>query len=267
MRTADRRAEIAMGRRENVGVITEREVRLMRLLAPHLRRAVTISDLIDMKSLEANALTETLNEIAAGIVLVGEDGAIVHANRAAERMLERGRPIRSANGRLAAGDAWTNAELQRIIAEAAREEAGLGAAGIGMVLAAADGTLATAHILPLARGVMRTRLDPRARAAIFIASNDAAPPADLGPIAKAYGLSRAETMLLVQIAQGRSVPEAAAYLGVAKTTAKTHMSRIFAKTGTRRQPALMSLIHRLAPVIMPTGQHEDDQVAANRRDQ
>jgi DNA-binding CsgD family transcriptional regulator/PAS domain-containing protein len=259
MRTADRWADIGLGRSETVGLITEREVRLLRLLAPHLRRVVAISDLIDMKSLQAKALTETLDVIAAGVVLVGKDGSIVHANRAAERMFERGGPIRSANGRLAGGDSRTNAELQGVIAEAAREEAQLGAAGIGMMLAGSDGSLGTAHVLPLARGDRRTRLDPRALAAVFVASSDAPPQVDLGPIAKAYGLTPAETAFLAQVALGWSVAEAAAHLGVARTTAKTHMSRILAKTGTRRQPALMSLIQRLAPAIVSTARRESDE--------
>jgi hypothetical protein len=51
IRSPDGIAEVALGRHESVGQITDREVRLLRLLAPHLRRAVTITDLIDMKSL------------------------------------------------------------------------------------------------------------------------------------------------------------------------------------------------------------------------
>ena len=57
----DRYAEVTLGRHKDFGLIGDREVRLLRLLAPHLRRAVIISDLIDMKSIEAEMLSHTLD--------------------------------------------------------------------------------------------------------------------------------------------------------------------------------------------------------------
>ena len=50
-------------RHEFVGVATDREIAVLRLLAPHIQRAVTIADVIDLKSLEAQALSATLDKI------------------------------------------------------------------------------------------------------------------------------------------------------------------------------------------------------------
>jgi DNA-binding CsgD family transcriptional regulator len=47
----------------------------------------------------------------------------------------------------------------------------------------------------------------------------------------------------------RALVEAAAALGIAETTAKTHLSRIFAKTGVSRQAELVALVHRLTPPL------------------
>jgi hypothetical protein len=44
-------------------------------LAPHIRRAVTISDVIDLKSLEAQALSATLDKFNAGVAVVAETTA------------------------------------------------------------------------------------------------------------------------------------------------------------------------------------------------
>ena len=38
------------------------------------------------------------------------------------------------------------------------------------------------------------------------------------------------------------VPDVAAELGIAETTVKTHLARLFAKTGTRRQAELVKLV-------------------------
>jgi hypothetical protein len=61
-RSDQRFAAFSIGRHVSVGVISPREVEIMSLLAPHLRRAVAIADLIDMKTVEANLFTEAWNK-------------------------------------------------------------------------------------------------------------------------------------------------------------------------------------------------------------
>jgi DNA-binding CsgD family transcriptional regulator/PAS domain-containing protein len=249
MRGPERRAELGFGRHESLGLVTDREVRLLRLLAPHLRRAVTITDLIDMKGLHADALSGVLDTLAVGILLVAEDGSILHANRAATNMLDRKAPIRSARGRLSAVDPRATDRLRRTIAVAAGDEPKMGASGIGMALREGSGKMATAHVLPLARGEIRTRLLPRAVAAVFVAADLQLPFGRLEAVAEAFGLTPAETRLLDRLVRGESIADAAAAMKVAVTTVKTHRSRLLSKTGARRQTGLISLVHRLVPTI------------------
>jgi DNA-binding CsgD family transcriptional regulator len=93
---------------------------------------------------------------------------------------------------------------------------------------------------------------PRAAAAVFVASEERPVVNGLSAIAEAYGLTRSETRLLDRIVRGESLDEAATALNVAKTTSRTHMARILAKTGTRRQTALLALVHKLAPALHST---------------
>ncbi|WP_457313416.1 helix-turn-helix transcriptional regulator [Sphingomonas sp. UYAg733] len=62
-----------------------------------------------------------------------------------------------------------------------------------------------------------------------------------------FGLTPAEGRLLHMLCGGASVPQAAIKLGVAKTTARTHLQRIFDKSGARRQSDLQRLI--FAPML------------------
>jgi DNA-binding CsgD family transcriptional regulator/PAS domain-containing protein len=251
MRNHERLAEVGLGRHESVGLITNREIGLMRLLAPHLRRAVTISDLLDMKSIEAESLGGVLDEMAVGVLLVAEDGTILHANRAAAGMLDRRNPIATIGGKIGANDPRAASRLRRFIALAAGRESEIGASGIGIALRDGSDAVATAHILPLARGEVRTRLLSRAVAAVFVTSDTQLPLGRLDAFAEAFGLTPAETRLLGRLIRGESIDEASAALNVARTTSKTHISRILAKTGTRGRPALMALVYRLAPALRP----------------
>lgn len=60
--------------------------------------------------------------------------------------------------------------------------------------------------------------------------------------AKVFGLSRAQAKLVDQLFQGKDIATAAQTLGVSPNTAKTHLQRIYDKTGVRAQPALVRLL-------------------------
>lgn len=57
-----------------------------------------------------------------------------------------------------------------------------------------------------------------------------------------YRLTRAEIHLCQAMLDGKSLPGAASTLGISRNTAKTHLARIFDKTGVRSQPALLRLL-------------------------
>lgn len=60
-------------------------------------------------------------------------------------------------------------------------------------------------------------------------------------IAALFDLTPAETRVYTAIADGRTLGETAKKLGISLATAKTHLLRLFAKTGTRRQAELVRL--------------------------
>jgi len=170
----------------------------------------------------------------------------LHANTAAKAMLESKMPIRSENGRLRVPDKTATAELLGAIAAAQEEEAHIGSNGIGVALR--DGRHSVAHVLPLSRGDVRTRLVPQALAAVFVNEDGPASFVNLDAIARSFEFTASETRLTHELVMGRTLAEAATALGVVESTVKTHLQNVFAKTGTSRQVDLITLLHRLLPV-------------------
>jgi DNA-binding CsgD family transcriptional regulator len=67
--------------------------------------------------------------------------------------------------------------------------------------------------------------------------------------AAVYGLSEAQTRVAALIAEGLALTEVAERLSISPHTARTHLQRIFDKTGVRTQPALVRvLLSAVAPV-------------------
>lgn len=67
--------------------------------------------------------------------------------------------------------------------------------------------------------------------------------------ARIYGLSPAQRTLAGLVSEGLSLGEIAARMGISANTARTHLNRVFDKTGVRTQPALVRvLLTAFAPV-------------------
>jgi DNA-binding CsgD family transcriptional regulator/PAS domain-containing protein len=244
--TPTRLAGFAVGRHERQGSVTEREIEIGALLLPHIRRAVTISDVLDVRTIERARMAEALDALRCGVVLINAQGAILHVNWSAEHMLRDGGPIRIAGGTLQARAPWAAAELREAIRLAAQDEAGIGKTGLAIRLTEAETPAVFAHVLPLTGSELRTRLQSAAVAAVFIgAPLDAQDGAEVA--AAAYGLTPAETRVLASLLGGRTLADTATALAIAPTTARTHLDSIFSKTGVTRQADLMRLGTGLVP--------------------
>jgi DNA-binding NarL/FixJ family response regulator len=82
-------------------------------------------------------------------------------------------------------------------------------------------------------------------------SDDLLPSAVRG-FAELYGLTKCELRVLLAMVPGLSVKETAHALGIAETTAKSHLQHIFAKTGTSKGTELLHLFLNSALLIKTT---------------
>ncbi|MEJ8574087.1 helix-turn-helix transcriptional regulator [Microbaculum marinum] len=240
-------SELVVGLSVNRGLITDREIRIGKLLLPHLRRAVTISNLLDVRALERARFAETLDALRCAVILVDERAMVLYANRRAQEMLRSGSAIRTVGGALRAGTIEAARELGVAIRIAATDETEIGASGLAVPLADPAASPLFAHVLPIRGSAFRADLDPSAVAVVFIG----APPGERDgaeAMAAAFRLTPAETRVLAGLFAGRTLSEAARVLGIAPSTAKTHLDNIFQKTGTSRQVDLMRLVTQLVPV-------------------
>jgi DNA-binding CsgD family transcriptional regulator/PAS domain-containing protein len=234
---------LSVARHEQSGMVDDEMRRRMALVIPHVRRALLIGKTVNLKQAEAVCFSDILDGLSAGMILVDGSARIVHANAAGQAILEASDFLRAVCGRLVASDAPVNAALREILAGADGGDAAIGIKGIALPLTAHDGERYVAHILPLTSGARRgAGLAYNAVAALFVrkVALDVASPHDI--IGRMYKLTPTELRVLLAIVDIGGVPEVAAALGVAATTIKTHLGRLFAKTGVGRQADLVKLV-------------------------
>jgi DNA-binding CsgD family transcriptional regulator len=230
------------GRHEAVGRIGDREVEIMDLLVPHLQRAATITRMLDLSAIATATFEAAIDTLSVSVLLTDDLMRIVHANPAARRMLERGDLIREQGGLLRASSKPVTRALEIAIERAANDIGALGRKGLGIPVRRGDGESGALHVLPLRQGAA---LAPRAVVAIFVAHTGTPfiPPTEI--VAALFDLTPAESRVFGRIVGGQTVAEAAVALGVEASTIKTHMLRLYEKTGVRRRSELQQMASSL----------------------
>jgi DNA-binding CsgD family transcriptional regulator/PAS domain-containing protein len=228
--------------------ITGDDLDTVSLLAPHVRRAVTIGDMFDGERRATTMFRQIVESLAHPVLIVSADMQILFSNAAAETLLAEGAAVSSLRGQLAFTYPQADAAVSRAVALGTRDEFALGPSGINVPLARA-GAPAVAHVMPLARRDPSQRVASRAAAAIFIAAAGSGPLPALDAIAALFGLTAAEKRVAGHVAEGRSRGEIAASSGVSDGTVKSQLAAIYDKTGTSDQRELQLLIHELSPPV------------------
>src|SRR6185437_12525705 len=80
LRTVTRLGGAGFGRHEKVGIFEGQAIELLRNLAPHLRRSLQISDLLEMKAIQNEVMRTALDRISAAAIIVDASEHVVHAN-------------------------------------------------------------------------------------------------------------------------------------------------------------------------------------------
>jgi DNA-binding CsgD family transcriptional regulator/PAS domain-containing protein len=242
-RTTISAAIFGVFRHERNGVVDDQARRQMRLIAPHIRRAVLIGRMFEFKAAEVATFVDTLDGLSAGMYLVDATGRLIHANAAGHALLGASDILNSVGGRLVASDAHIDRALRDVFAAAGQGDAALGTKGIAVPLTGKDGERYIAHALPLTSGARRRAgVVSTAAVALFVRKASLAVPSVPQAIGSAFKLTPTELRVLMAIVEVGGVPDVATAFGIADTTVRTHVTRLFEKTGTSRQADLVKLV-------------------------
>jgi len=198
---------------------------------------------------EAATFADTLDGLDVSLYLLDADARLIHANTAGQAMLDARDALHESRGQLTASDPLVNQALRQAFASA------LDTSGISVPMIGNDGQRYVAHALPLTSGTRRSAgAAYGAVAALFVRKVALAIPSRSEVIGKAFKLTPAELRVLLAIVELGGVPQVAAALGVAGTTIKTHVKRLFEKTGAARQADFVKLVAGFATPLREIGE-------------
>lgn len=204
-----------------------REREIIGLVAPHIRRAMTISGLLQHRAAEIEAFTSLMNTLSLAVVITDHSGLVLQKNSAAMQLSEKGAVPAVSGSELSDG-------LKAAIAacNGRPELVALSDDGAARMMAA---------VIPLDRN--------RRRFGILVHTPEPTIPAFGKPLAAAFGLTPREVAVLMPILHGQEPTEIAEALGISLPTVRTHMARLFAKTNTTRQAELVRVVMQVMPPV------------------
>ena len=235
---------LVLARPKKGGEYTETEVRPLRLLYPHLQRAFRIGQMLAQLQLERELLSQTLNRLPQGAVVVNASGHTIYCNETAERIFDsRDGLYLDRNRRLCAPRAADENQLHRLTNSASHRDPKLALDCGGVLPLDRPSGLRSYSLLIAPLNLEISYLNFQQPAALIFITD---PEQRMEPVEKVlqrlYDLTPAEARLAVVLVQGKNLVEAAADLNVSYNTAKTHRQHIFEKTGVKRQSELVQLL-------------------------
>jgi DNA-binding CsgD family transcriptional regulator len=234
---------IAIWRRVGGRPFTGQDLELGNVLAPHLQRAFEIHRRFGGMRNQRVALTEVLDRLPVGVVLVDTARRPVVVNRYAEQVAER------RDGFLLepTGPRASDPRESRTLRQHLTQAIALGASGVRgpsavMSVSRPSGRRPYALIVAPLLAPPRGRTSQDAVASVFIGDPEAGQITTTEFLQTLYALTQAEAELVALLARGRTLEEAAAQRGVTLNTARSQLKQVFAKTETNRQGQLMRLV-------------------------
>lgn len=233
------------------GPFSPQDETLLRKLIPHLTRAVHLRRKFGHLSNEVGALVHSIDQLSTGILLLDESGRVIGENAAARAILAAADGLRIVRGELVGASPKMTTLLRERVAECLVPQIETEAPPLTFLERPSGRRSLQAVFVPNPHGevVVGSR-----RPAVIVMLTD--PERDISTatsrLGETLGLTPTETRLAIELASARSFEEAAKLLKISPNTARTHLKRIFAKTHTRSQAELVSLLLRSFPGRMKT---------------
>ncbi len=215
----------------------------MQALLPSLATALDLQCRLHATEQRYAGLAGVLDGLDSAVIVTDALARPIFLNREAERIAAEDDGLDADLTRLAASEPEATHRLHEAITYAARETA---IEGRRLRLERPSGrSPLLLHILPIARlGTGLSGLSAP-RVAIFVKESDTPRAIDRRAIVDAFGLTARESEVAALLAHGTDLPSIATALQMSYSTVRTHLLRVFEKTGVHSQAALVALLWRL----------------------
>jgi DNA-binding CsgD family transcriptional regulator len=217
----------------------------LRALLPHFATAVELHLRLRSAGSNGDGFARLLDRLDAGVILACEAARPVFANERARRIAGEADGLYLHDDGIAGATPAQTQGLREAIAVCA--DAAATRRRIRLDRPSRRPPLLLS-VLPLSRLGVAGPGTRAPRVAIFITEPDAPTVVNGLALADVYRLTQRECEVAVLLAEGLAVDAIAVHLGVGRGTVRSHLARLFDKTGAHSQTALVALVRGFAEI-------------------
>jgi DNA-binding CsgD family transcriptional regulator len=224
------------------------ERRLTRRLLPHLQRSLALRERHAAMENARGALAEALDHDVSGVFFLDASQRVRFCNRTGQRMLQSLDGLRLVRGTLHAARPEDDRALRLHVAETvARHSFGASSSTGPVVIRRPSGRSPYCALAVPLRNRPEDGTVSGIISLLFVKDPESGRrgPASEATLRRLFGLTFAETRVALLVGRGISPKEAAERLDVSWYTVRAQLRQIFAKTGAKRQSALVDVLARL----------------------
>lgn len=249
--------KLRLTRPETKANFSEDEKDFLQKLVPHLKRALDLHQELDRSNSLGSMYNEAISRLSIATLQVDESGRILDQNVFANELLMKEDGLKVKGGKLTAHYPNDNRELKQLIQNAFKlgRESGKQFLPDAMSIARPSGEVNLGVVIEVIPPPVWENGSGKGKAIVYIRDSVAKSQASSDVAKKIFGLTKAETALTLELANGLSLEEAAERLNIRRNTARAHLRSIFSKTGVRRQTELVRiLLNSVAPLACTEAQ-------------
>jgi DNA-binding CsgD family transcriptional regulator len=250
---------VLLSRPEHEPDFTDKDIETARCFAFHARQALEGYRTLSGQAMVRAGLAEVIGDAALGVAIL-DPPVVIYTTKVCDRILATlGAPdVRTSGSRSLSGVV----HFPRAIADAINAHKNGGVRRLIVGTPDREGHVLVSIKAVAFRGPLHLE-KPLLVVSFFDLSQKV--PIDDELLQSTYDLTASETRICAMLANGESVESVSEKLGISPNTARTHIKRIFSKTGAARQSELVKLmmntatLHRNVMAQVVPGRAEDSE--------
>ncbi|MDD3799028.1 MAG: helix-turn-helix transcriptional regulator [Novosphingobium sp.] len=231
-------ASLHLHRGRNDPAFTDEEEEQLERFLPHIAGALNIAGKIARRDAKRLLYETTLDHARIGAIFLNDAGEMLNANGVALSLLAEEDGLRLVDGKLAGCREADTAVIAGLLEKAREEQEQVFAATLSRPPGKRDLPI-MARAMPEAA---RVEGNGHPTVTMFVRDAFSRTTMKTEELSQFFGFTAAEARLSIELANGLSLNEAAAALGIRRNTARAYLRSIFSKTGVGRQTELMRLL-------------------------
>ena len=228
---------------EGAAPFNDRQLGSYGLLSPHIKRAVSMLRQFNALESQRQGMSDLLQRLPLGVILLNRDGQVIETNKRAEKMLNEGEGFQINRSRhLKTDRSKSSNALKTSIANAIGDPKNPEhRVTDALSIESSSGRTLNLLVAPLRRppAIIANRSPS---AVVFIGDPGGDSGSSIATLRKLHGLTRSEARLAEALAKGKKIKEISVEFGVSVSTLRSQLHSAFSKTGENNQSGLVRLV-------------------------